>query len=285
MVGRLARRLERNPDDLEGWLLLGRSYSVLAEQAQRPAIYELAARAYQRADNLAKGSNAEALMGLAEALVLAERSDLAGRAGRLFEQALELEGAPVKALFYSALAARARNELPLAKQRFEEMLVRAEPPPEVAQIIQQQIQEIDAMSAMVAGAPGAAAPATSAGSTTAGQGAEVIGIPLRITMAPAVAGKAVAGAPLFVAARIPGQRIPVATKRLEAKFPQEIDLLSTDGMAGTASAFTAGQELEIQAHVSSSGDAISRTGDPFGTVRVKAGSGERAVIEINQLRP
>lgn len=280
MVGRLARRLERNPDDLEGWLMLGRSYSVLAEQAQRPAIYELAARAYQRADNLAKGTNAEALVGLAEALVLSEKSDLAGRAGRLFEQAMQLEGAPVKALFYSAVAARERNELSLAKQRFEEMLVRANPPPDVAQIIQQQIQQIDALSAMAAGAPGAAAVA---GSPAATQGAEVVTIPLRITLAQAVADKAVAGAPLFVAARIPGQRIPVATKRLEARFPQDIELLSTEGMAGTGAAFMAGQELEIQAHVSSS--AISRTGDPFGTVRVKAGSSQRAAIEINQLRP
>src|SRR5262245_18167849 len=29
MVGRLARRLEKQPDDLDGWLRLGRSYLVL----------------------------------------------------------------------------------------------------------------------------------------------------------------------------------------------------------------------------------------------------------------
>src|SRR5262245_27379657 len=51
MVSGLARRLEQNPNDLDGWLMLGRSYSVLEQ-------YPLAVRAYQRADQLAGGKNA-----------------------------------------------------------------------------------------------------------------------------------------------------------------------------------------------------------------------------------
>ena len=31
MVGRLARRLEKQPDDLEGWMLLGKSYYVIGQ--------------------------------------------------------------------------------------------------------------------------------------------------------------------------------------------------------------------------------------------------------------
>lgn len=276
MVGRLARRLEREPDDLQGWLMLGKSYSVIAESPGRENYYDLAARAYQRADTLAKGQNPEALVGLAETLVLAGRSDLSQHAGRLFEQALELPGAPVKALFYSALAARARNELPLAKERLQRML-QANPPPDVVGIIDELIQEIDATSAMVAGAPGQGGP---------GQAASVaaISIPLRITLADSVAAKAEAGAPLFVVARIPGQRQPVAAKRLEAKFPQEVELLSTDAMTG-GSGFTAGQELEVEARIANGGGALSRSGDPFGTARIKAGEARRTPIEINQLRP
>src|SRR5829696_4289552 len=50
MVAQLARRMERNPEDLNGWLMLGRSYTVLEQ-------FSLAARAYQRADRLARGKN------------------------------------------------------------------------------------------------------------------------------------------------------------------------------------------------------------------------------------
>jgi len=48
MVARLARKLEKTPQDLNGWLMLGRSYTVLQE-------YPLAVRAYQRADRLSGG--------------------------------------------------------------------------------------------------------------------------------------------------------------------------------------------------------------------------------------
>jgi cytochrome c-type biogenesis protein CcmH/NrfG len=65
MVSNLARKLESNPNDLQGWLMLGRSYTVLEQ-------YELAERAYQRADRLAGGKNVDALVGMAEALVLVD---------------------------------------------------------------------------------------------------------------------------------------------------------------------------------------------------------------------
>src|SRR5690606_9606796 len=294
MVGRLARRLERNPDDLQGWLMLGKSYSVIAQSPGGGNYHDLAVRAYQRADTLAEGKNAEAAMGLAEALIVSERSGLDGRAGRLFEQALAIDPSSVKALFYSAFAARERNELPLARERFQTLLS-ANPPREVASIIQEQIEAIDALERMSGGAgQGADTRAGAAGSTataaaspagTHGEAAAAATVRLRITLDPAVADKAVAGAPLFVSARIPGQPgPPVAAKRLAASFPQDVELLSTDAMIA-GSGFAAGQELEIEARVANGGSAISRSGDPFGVVRVTAGSSDRASIRISQLKP
>jgi hypothetical protein len=54
-------------------------------------------------------------------------------------------------------------------------------------------------------------------------------------------------------------------------------------IAGTG--FTAGQEIEVEARIANGGSAISSSGDPFGTVKLKAGAGTRATIEINQLKP
>jgi hypothetical protein len=54
-------------------------------------------------------------------------------------------------------------------------------------------------------------------------------------------------------------------------------------IAGTG--FANGQELEIEARVANGGSAISRSGDPFGVVKIKAGTGARTAIEINQLKP
>jgi cytochrome c-type biogenesis protein CcmH len=282
MVGSLARRLEREPDDLDGWMLLGKSYGVIGQ-------HDLSARAYQRADNLAEGKNAEALMGLAEALVVSERSDLGSRAGRLFEQAMALDATSVKALFYSAFAARERNELPLAADRFRRLL-EANPPEEVAQIIGQQLQEIETLTAMLGAAQpqGVAAPQPGAATTpgAAGESAAVVAVPLHITLSAAVAARAVQGAPLFISARLPGQRgPPLAAKRMgSTTFPLNVDLLSTDAVMG-GSGFAAGQELEIEARIANGGDATSRAGDPFGVIRVMAGGEQPASIEIGQLKP
>ena len=284
MIGRLARRLEKQPDDLQGWLLLGRSYAVIEQ-------FPLAARAYQRADNLAKGKNADALMGLGDALINGEQSDFSGRAGRLFEQALALDPNSVKALFYSAVAAMERSEFALARERFVRLL-EGSPPPEVRRVIEEQIRGLDAQAQLAARtgtAAGPSAPATSGvaaapAAATAAQ-TKAVTVPLRITLSPAVAARAAAGAPLFVLARIPGQRgPPLAARRLDAKFPQDVDLLSTDAMiAGTG--FAAGQELEIEARIANGGSAISRSGDPFGTAVIKAGGNSRTVIEIGGLKP
>jgi cytochrome c-type biogenesis protein CcmH len=281
MVGRLARRLEREPDDLDGWLMLGKSYAVIGGMDQQsPARwYELSVRAYERADTLAKGKSVEALMGLGDALLASGRSKLDGRAGRVYEQALELEGAPVLALLASAIAAFERNELPLAKERFEQ-LRQSKPPPQLEQRFEQFIadylQQIEVQTAMASGAPGPAQAETPA-----------IAVPLRVTIDPALASKATGTGRLFVLARRAGQQggPPLAVRPpLEVKFPQDVELLSTDAMLG-GHGFAAGDELEIEARVSLGGGANSRSGDPFGVIRVKAGERSRATLQIDQIKP
>jgi hypothetical protein len=49
--------------------------------------------------------------------------------------------------------------------------------------------------------------------------------------------------------------------------------------------FTAGQELEIEARIALGGGANSRSGDPFGVSRVKAGETTRTTIAIDQIKP
>lgn len=265
MVGRLARRLEKEPDDLAGWLQLGRSYTVLEQ-------FAAAARAYERANTLSNGQSAEAAMGLAEALFDVGNSDLSGRVGRLFEQALEVDPNSTKALFYSALAAAERNELPLARQRFQRLLD-ADPPDNVREMIEGYVKQLDAESTMSA-------------STTGNAAAAVVTAPLHVTRSAKVAGMTLpASARLFVMARIPGQAgAPVAVQLLEARFPQDVDLRNTDALMGGAG-FKAGQEIEIEARISLDGGANSKSGDPYGTVRVKAGEDTRTTLEIDQLKP
>lgn len=135
MVERLVHQLNDHPDDLAGWLLLGRSYVQLEE-------YPLAVRAFERADRVARGHSAEALIGEANALVLIDDSELTGQAGQLIERALAIDPTAPQALFFGAAAAMRRGDLPLARTRFTRLLG-LNPPADVKAILQQEISGID----------------------------------------------------------------------------------------------------------------------------------------------
>jgi cytochrome c-type biogenesis protein CcmH len=135
MVERLVHRLNDHPDDLDGWLLLGRSYAQLEE-------YPLAVRAFDRADRVAGGHSAEALVGEANALVEIDDSELTGQAGQLIERALVIDPSSPPALFFGAAAALRRGDLPLARTRFTRLLG-LNPPAEIRLMVQREIDGID----------------------------------------------------------------------------------------------------------------------------------------------
>ena len=278
MISKLARRLGKEPNDVDGWLMLGRSYAALEQ-------YPLAARAYQRADRLENGRNVEALTGWAEALALGNDAELEGRAGRLFEKALEIDPKSPKALFFSAVAAQRRNELPLALQRFEALLAGG-PPENVRPLIEQQI---GALQAAISGAP-QAAPAMQPGG--AGGGAAAVAasdaggvVKVRVSLAPTVAARVPAGAPLFVFVRVPGQPgPPVAVKRLTASLPQLVELSSADSMMGGAG-LAPGAKVEVTARIALGGQPTASTGDPFGQTGYDVGRDGEKDLVIDRLTP
>ena len=265
MTARLAKRLASAPDDLPGWLMLGRSYAELGQ-------YPLAARAFERADQLAQGKSVEALLGLGETLVAQNTENIQGVAGRKFEQALALDPTSGKALFYSAFAASARGERALARQRFQHMLA-AGPPPEVRAIIEKQIAALDLPDSTTQA--GGEAPTADAQAR----------VSVRVSVAPALAAGIPGGASLFVIARDPGAPgPPLAVKRLPATFPVDVELSAADAMLAERH-ITAGQQLEVVARVSLGGAPTATSGDPFGQVGYHVGRDGRLNIVIDKLAP
>jgi cytochrome c-type biogenesis protein CcmH len=135
MVARLDARLQTNPNDVDGWLMLGRSYFQLNR-------FDKSADAYSHAYTLTQGRNVEAVLGLGEALAFADEHALSGRAGQLFEQGRQLAPHHPKALWYTGLAAYRSNQLEVARERWSE-LIALDPPPEIKRILTAKIAEID----------------------------------------------------------------------------------------------------------------------------------------------
>ena len=272
MVARLARRLERNADDLAGWLMLGRSYTVLQE-------YPLAVRAFERADRLSGGRNAEVLLGEAEALALEDESELDGRAGQLIDRALALAPDSGQAMFLGATVAARRGNLPLARERLTKLLA-LNPPQNLRPMLEQQINAIDAKLAEVA--PAGAAAAQNGVNAPAAGASPVVSV--NVILAPALVHQT-QGAPLFVFVRDPGQRgPPLAVKRLESYFPQRVALTPSDSMI-PGRAFTAGQSVQVVARIARSGSPVGASGDPFGEVTYHVGRDGLVSLVIDRLTP
>jgi cytochrome c-type biogenesis protein CcmH len=275
MVARLARKLERDPQDLNGWLMLGRSYTVLQE-------YQLATRAYQRADRLAGGKNADALIGEAETLTLADETELDRRAGRLVEQALALDPQSGKALFFGAAAALRRGELPLARDRFAKLLS-LNPPDNIKPLLQKQIEAIDQR---IAGGPAAdSGPPAAGGPQVAAATNSGAKVRINVMLAPGLAQSATGSSPLFVFVRDPQQPgPPLAVKRLDSHFPQTVELTASDSMM-PGRAIAAGQKVQVVARIARSGSPVGVSGDPFGESAYMVGHDGLINIVIDRVTP
>lgn len=268
MVAKLARRLEKQPDDLEGWLMLGRSQVALGQ-------YPLAVRAYQRADRLEGGKNAEAVLGIAEALVMQADGKMDGPAIRLIERALELAPDWGRAQFFGALAAERRGDAPLAIKRYESMLAGG-PPPDVRGVIEGEIARLRGGAALAAAAGpqgGSAAPAGSPQVTVA------------VSVAPALAARVTPGATLFVFVRAPGRPgPPLAVKRLPSALPATVTLTPADSMV-PGLAFADGDAVEVSAKISADGSATPKSGDAIGRISYTVGKDRTRPLVIDGLTP
>lgn len=97
MVARLAERMERTPQDAEGWMRLGRAYRVLGETAE-------AREAYARAAAL-EPDDVGVLVAYAATIVEAAKgTPVPEKAARLFRRVLELEPENRDALWFLGLA-------------------------------------------------------------------------------------------------------------------------------------------------------------------------------------
>jgi cytochrome c-type biogenesis protein CcmH len=136
-VSELLRRVDANPADAAAWLQLGQEYTQ-AEQ------FALAIHAYDRANTLADGNDAEALAGMGEAMLLTGEAARTATANDLLERALQVDPHSLKALFYTGLLAMNSGKLELARSRFSALL-ELNPPAGVRTALTGQIATIDRM--------------------------------------------------------------------------------------------------------------------------------------------
>ncbi|MEX2125793.1 MAG: tetratricopeptide repeat protein [Woeseia sp.] len=242
MVAALDRRLQENPEDIDGWMMLGRSYVQLQN-------YPKAVAAFERAVALETPASAQALAALGEAMLINEGSARSIRTGQLFESALAVEPGNPKALFYGGIIAIERGNRALAADRWEALLA-SSPPPEIEDILRTRVAEWR----------GEPKPAAQAEAAETGQ---VVAV--NVSLGPRAAAAVAANAVVYIVARDPAAPSPpiAAVRRTVSELPALVSLSDADAMI-PGRLLSAFDRLEIVARVSVSGEPIAQPGDWYG---------------------
>ncbi len=114
MVTRLEAKLENEPDDVEGWNMLARSYIALRN-------YEKAALAMQRLYELV-GDQADVLVRYADTLTMLRGGQLSGKPLELIEKALALEPEHSVGLWLAGMASAEQGEYQAAIEYWRRLL-------------------------------------------------------------------------------------------------------------------------------------------------------------------
>jgi cytochrome c-type biogenesis protein CcmH len=246
MVERLAARLRENPDDANGWKLLGRSYGVMGRYAEAADAY---AKAAVRAPR-----DAQLLADLADVLAMARGQSLQGEPEQLALRALEIEPGNLKALALAGSAAFERKDFASAAKHWERMLAYVEPNSEDARSIQQNVAEARSLAGEPA-KPEPKKPESKKAQATAGLRGTV-------SLSPKLKDQASPEDTVFVFARAAeGPPMPLAVARVRVRdLPYRFAL--DDSMAmSPALKLSAFPKVVVTARVSKSGTANAQPGD------------------------
>jgi cytochrome c-type biogenesis protein CcmH len=241
MVERLAERLKTDSQNVEGWMLLARSYAAFGR-------FKESADAYATAVKLRPG-DAQLLADYADALGMSLGRKLGGEPEKLVLRALEIDPRNLKALALAGSAAFERKEYMGAAGYWERMLPLVPADSDDARSIRANVDEARALE------KGAPPPAQAAAAPKAGLRGEV-------KLAPALAGNAAPTDTVFIFARaVQGPPMPLAVLRKQVRdLPVQFVLDDSMAMAPGAS-LSGSPQVIVGARISKSGTPTPQPGD------------------------
>ena len=277
MAAKLADRLRSEPDNLEGWLMLAKTYKVL----RRP---DDAASAYENVYRLSGDKDPDILADYADIIVSANGGKFTDREGELLLRALALEPDHLKALWLTGHWKYDNHEYAEALRYWQKAAQQLPAGSEDAVIIAQQISMAQAQTGT------ASTPASTTNTTTGTTPAETAieaSLNIHVALDPALKSLAAPEDTVFIYARpVQGARMPLAIIRKQVKdLPVTVTLDDSLAMSPqmVLSKFA---QVTVSARVSKSGNAMPQSGDLQGSVSpVATQTTEKIQITINSKRP
>lgn len=277
LVQRLADKLAQNPDNLEGWLMLGRSYAATGQAAQSLSAYR---RAYELAPR-----QPEVLLTYAEALATQNNNQLAGEPERLIATALEIAPQDPNGLWLAGVAALQREDRAGAVRHWEALEALLPPDGDDVANLREFLAEArgEPESPFQPQASTPAAPSQPAAAVAA-SGAT---LRVEVSLSEALRAQANPDDALFVYARAQeGPPMPLAVHRARVRdLPLSVTLDDSQALRPELK-MSKFSQVRIGARIAPSGNASPHPGDLEGEVGpLTPGATEPARVIIDRVRP
>lgn len=286
----LIERLNQNPEDIEGWIMLGRTYAIMER-------YTEASNTYAKLAELVP-DNPQILSDYADVLAMKNQGTLAGKPTELIHEALRIDPQYPKALALAGTAAFEQEKYDQAAAHWEKLLEVIPADSQLAKSVKDSISEAKLLAstgkkeigvehqvtnkAVDAQTEASTQPERSTNDTAMQVSLAISG---QVTISKELAAKASPNDTLFIYARAKtGPKMPLAILRLKANdLPATFTL--TDDMAMTpAMKMSSFPEVVIEARVSKSGQAVPASGDLQGfSDPVKIGSNNVGIVINKQI--
>lgn len=270
MVNTLAERMEKEPDNVEGWSMLARSYVVLEDYAKAAAAYaHVAERVKDDPDLLADWAD----------VVAARDRSVAGEAEQIAKRALELDPGHPKSRLLAGTAAYQRGDYAGASAHWERILATVPPGDPVIASLLEGINDARAKG----GLPPLSEPAAPAApAAAASQGGGELSVSGRLALAPTLADKVKADDVVFVFVRGEAGGAPLAALRFTAgELPRDFSFSGVPRMAGDS---PVPATVTLAARVAKSGSVSGGPGDLEGRMDGLASNASGVALVIDQVR-
>ncbi len=285
MLADMEKRLDHQPaqpNDLQGWTMLARSYAALQ-------MFDKAGRAFARASALAPG-DAQLLADHADALAMSRGQRTSGEPARLIAKALQLDPNTLKALALAGSVAFERKDYAEAARQWRKAREIAPAGGEFANGLDRSLAEARSAGGLVeSDAATATATATAIGTTTTATTAATsttVRITGQVQLAPALAAKVAPGDTLFIFARAAqSPRMPLAILRLPVSaWPVTFQLDDSQAMSPDLK-LSKFDNVIVGARISRSGNAMPQPGDLAGQGSAVSSSATGVTVTIDTVQP
>jgi cytochrome c-type biogenesis protein CcmH len=287
MAENLAAKLNEKPDNLQGWVMLGRTYRTLEN-------FDAAVSAYDRALKLSADDDLK--LERVEVLAMKSRGNFEGEPWNVIREILQRDPQNYGALLMAGSASYSHEKYADALKYWQQARQPlAADNPDVPSL-DEAIESVQKKLGLPASPKVATAPAQSTTQattqaskpgadkgTSANSGLTVTG---QVSMAQALQGKAKPSDVVFIyATPANGERMPLAIfKTTVSQLPLAFTLDDTTAMTPERKLSSAGEVL-VKVRVSKSGNAMPQSGDLSGTLGpVKVGA-KGLVLEIKDQIP